>query len=355
VKNYYETKDDTLVSLLPIYPEPKTLLSSDTLPCHAANIQSIPIHIILEELKREAWAEGLYAQNNDLPKIKRYQNPDQSYKNDFDDADFLIWVRAIEENTAICSIENNNVGKGIFVPPGKKLAKSTFLPSSGIIKLDPTKEELETKTHCSALQNLNSRKKEIVGFIDPEKIGGILDLINHAPEEDEMVNFIFRNPSIHQQVATANLKSVIKFYNGYAIMGLEVIEDIHGGNNGTQLLWSYAHACEYIDELSSHSKTLLLFDNRDQHNGEIIPAKNYSLKEITIFVDAGQLILRKVATLSRWELMDTSPESLLLISPEDPYLSTQSDTVQSPISYGYLQTYLKNNPLANRIIINVMI
>jgi hypothetical protein len=355
VKNYRETKDSALVSLLPSYTEAKTLLASDALPCHAANIKSTPLNTILKELRREAWSEGLYARKIDLQKIKRYQNPDLSYKNDFDDTEFLTWVHAIEENTAICSIENKYISKGVFVPPGKTLAKGTFLPSSGIIKLDPTKEELETKTHCSALQNLDSRKREIVGFIDPDKIGGILDLINHAPEEDEMVNFKFRTQLINKKVATANLKSIIKFYNGYAIMGLEVIQDIHGGNYGTQLLWSYAHACEYFDEESIPCKTLLLFDNRDEHNGEIIPANNYSLKEINIFVDAGKLILRKVATLSRWELMDTSPESRLVISPEDPYSSTQSDAVQSPISYGYLQTYLKNNPVADRIIIKVTI
>lgn len=81
-------------------------------------------------------------------------------------------------------MENKNVGKGIFISPGKILPKSTFIFSSGIIKLDPSKKELETKNHCSALQDLTTQERKIYGLIDPEKIGGVLDLINHAPANE---------------------------------------------------------------------------------------------------------------------------------------------------------------------------
>lgn len=345
--------EDEFISLLPAYAQPEALLISDKLPCHGAKIKNSPIGYILNEFKRKVWTEGLYAKKDDLLKIKRYKNPDQGYKNDFDKDQFLCWVKTIEENTAICDMENKNIGKGIFVPPGKKLLKGTFIPSSGIIKLDPTKEELETKTHCSALQDLSSHKRKIIGFIDPEKIGGILDLINHSPDVEELENFKFREPLTKEHIATSNLNCMIKFYNGYAIMGLEVFKDIDGGKEGKQLLWSYARPCEYIDDQFNSNKMLLLFDNRCEHNGETIDPSNYILKIIDIYMDTGEVMIRKVASLSRWELMESSPESRLIISTEDLYSSNQSEAIQSPILMGYLQAYLKKNPVADRIILKV--
>jgi hypothetical protein len=343
--------DEELISLLPFYAYPKALLVGDKLPCHGAKIESRSIAYILKQIKRNIWIEGLYAKKIDLHKIKRYQNLDKSYKNDFDDADFLKWVKAIEENTAICDMENKNIGKGVFVPPGKMLPKGTFLPSSGVIKLDPTKNELETKVHCSALQDLDSRK--IIGLIDPEKLGGMLDIINHAPDQDEMENFKFKDPTIKKYVSVANLASKIKFYNGYSIMGVEVFNDIHGGENGKQLLWSYAQPCEYIQNSQESGKVFSLFNNRSEHDGEIINVNNYTWKIINIFIDIGEPMVRKVASLSRWEIMKSDPESSLIISTEDPYSSSRSGTIQSPISNGFLQMYLKNNPIVDRIIVQV--
>ncbi len=342
-------------SLLPFYVTPTTILVSDKLPCHAAKIKRIPIKYILEELKRETWIEGLYARKEDVDQINRYKNRDGQYKNDFDEKQFLNWVKTIEANTAICEMENKNVGKGIFVPPEKKLPKGTFIPSSGIIKLDPTNEELETKNHCSALQDLNSPKRKIYGLVDPAKIGGILDLINHAPNDEEIENFKFKNASVKENVATANLKSTIKFYNGYAIMGVEVFQDIDGGKYGKQLLWSYAKPDEYLPRHQSEldHPILLLFDNRNEHNGEIIDVNNYNLKKISIFLDTGEILLRKVASLTRWELMENSPESGFIFSIEDPYSSTQSEAIQSSIFHGFLQAYLKQNPVADRVIIKI--
>jgi hypothetical protein len=254
-------------------------------------------------------------------------------------------------------MENKNMGKGVFVPPGKKLPRGVFIPSSGIIKLDPTIEELETKIHCSALQNLNSPEKIIVGFIDPEEIGGILNFINHAPDKEELINFIFKKDYIKENVATSNLTSTIKFYDGYAIMGLEALEDINGEDQGTQLLWSYARSCEYLinDQFRSNTKKIILFDNRNKHNGEMIDTDEYALRVITIFIDAGELMLRKVASLTRWELMESSPEAGLVISSEDPYSITQAKTVQSLIPHKFLQTYLKQNPMVDRVIIQAPI
>jgi hypothetical protein len=350
-----ELGDEVFISLLPSYTQPKALLVSDKLPCHGGKIKSKTIKHILKKLKRDVWTEGLYAKKSELHKINRYQNPDTSYKNDFDEADFIKWVQDIEDNTAICDMENRNLGNGIFVLPGKKLSKGTFIPSSGIIKLNPTKEELETKTHCSALQDINSDDREIIGLIDPAKRGGILDLINHAPDKEDLINFNFKEPSIKKHVATSNLRSTIKFYNGYSIMGLEVFEDIHGDKNGKQLLWSYAHACEYIDNHNKSIKVIFLFDKRNKKNGEILDARNYNLCQINIFIDTGELMFRKVASLSRWELMESHPESKLIISTEDPYSWSQSEAIQSPITHGFLQRYLKHNPCVDRIILSVAI
>ncbi len=347
---------ESLVSLLPSYNTPLTLLYGNGLPCHGAKIESISTEYILSKIKRQVWIEGLYARKTDLSKIIRYKSLDGNYKNDFDKKQFLDWVIITENNTALCEMENENVGVGVFVPPGRILPQGTFIPSSGIIKLEPTIEEFETKINCSALQNLNSTEKKIIGFIDPEKMGGILNFINHAPDKEEITNFTFKEPSTEKNITTSNLKSIIKFYNGYAIMGLEAFEDIIGGEHGTQLLWSYARSCEYIgnDLFRPCNKSILLFDNRNTHNGEIIDVNKYTLKEITIFIDTGDLILRKVASLTRWELMERSPESNLFMATENPFSITQPNPVQSHISYKYLQTYLKQNPLADRVIIQVI-
>lgn len=346
----------TLVSLLPSYFTPTNLLYGSGLPCHGAQIETIPIEFILRQIKRQAWVESLYARKTDLNKIIRYKNADESYKNDFTEDQFVQWIKNIRNNTALCDMENASLGKGVFVPPRKILPSGTFIPSSGIIKLNPTTEELETKIHCSALQNLNSPEKKIIGLIDPEHRGGILNFINHAPDKEEISNFIFRDSSIQKNVATSNLRSIIKFYHGYAIMGLEVLADIHGGEHGTQLLWSYARSCEYIGNPSKLSnKLMVLFDNREKHNGEVIDPRKYALKEITIYIDAGEIILRKISSLTRWELMESSPDSNLMITTEDPYSMTQSEPVQSPILFKFLQTQLQKNPLADRIILQAPI
>lgn len=344
----------TFISLLPFYNSPKTLLVSDTLPCHADKIESKPTEHIIKELHRQAWTEGLYVRKQDADKIRRYKNRDGNYKNDFDAGQFFEWVKSIEENTVLCNMENKDVGKGVFVPRGKKLPQGTLILSSGIIKLDPTEEDLATKVHCSALQDFDTRTKAIYGFIDPAQQGGILDLINHAPDKNEMANFNFKTPSIKNRVAISNLKSTIKFYNGYAIMGLEAMEDIDGGDYGKQLLWSYARSSEYLkqDTLKSSHSELLLFDNRNEHNGEIINPKNYSLKNIDIFIDAGELIVQRIASLTRWEIMEDSPDSAFLISMDYDF-SNPSEAKPLLIERSFLKTYLKKNPLADRIILEI--
>ena len=251
-------------------------------------------------------------------------------------------------------MENRRLGKGVFVPRGKKLPKGTFIPSSGIIKLDPTEEELATKVHCSALQDFNSPTQEIYGFIDPAQKGGILNFINHAPDQHEMANFNFKNAAVKKTVAASNLKSIIKFYNGYAIMGLEVPEDIKGGDYGVQLLWSYARSAEYIkhDESISDNPVLALFDNRDEHNGEMIDSSQYTLRKISICIDDGTLKAHKVLSLTRWELMEEAPDSGPLLSM-NVCLSHQTEAKQLLIERKTLQAYLKQNPTADRIILDI--
>lgn len=348
-------KTEKLISLLPFHLPPETLLISDKLPCHDAKIKNQSIAYVLNMLRRQAWNENLYTKENDLNKIIRYKNSEGHYKHDFDDQQFLKWVKSLEENTAICDMENTLLGKGVFVPPGKKLPKGTFIVSSGIIKLNPSRDEIATKVHCSALQNLNSSDKDIIGLIDPDKIGGMLDLINHGPDEDELEHFSFKNNSIKMTVATSNLRSKIKFYKGYAIMGVEVCMDIDGDEKGHQLLWSYASPDEYLlqDFFKLKSQPMILFDNRNERNGEAINPMNYSLKKITIFIDTGELILQKITTLTRWEIMEHSPKSNLMISTKNPGLLKYVPRIQASISYGFLQQYLKTNKNANRLIIKI--
>jgi hypothetical protein len=340
------------IPLLPVYKPPTTLLVCDGLLCHRNEIKNIPIEQIASALSRRVWSEGLCVRKNDLHKILRYKKPNGCYKNDFDAAQFLRWVKSIEDNTVLCDLENKDVGKGVFVPRGKMLPKGTFIVSSGIIKLDPTEDELATKVHCSALQDFNTPTKKIYGLIDPAIQGGILNFINHAPDKNELAYFEFKNRLIKEKVATSNLISKIKFYNGYAIMGVEVFEDIYGGDYGTQLLWSYARTSEYLDlghEYSTLSRThLLLFDNRNEHQGKIIDPSYYDLLKINIFIDTGVLKLQKLASMTRWELMEDfhAPGFLTLMNPDvlaQPFL----------IEKKCLQDYLANNPRANRIILHV--
>lgn len=327
---------------------------SDTLPCFGKRIVSKPTKQIILELNRQSWAEGLYVNKNDLKKVKRYISANGNYKNDFDAKQFLVWINAIEENTVLCDMENQDVGKGVFVPYGKKLPKGTFIPSSGIIKLDPTEEELATKVHCSALQDLNTDQKTIYGFIDPAQKGGVLDLINHAPDKNELSYFNFQNPAIRERVATSNLKSTIKFYNGYAIMGLEAFEDIDGGEHGQQLLWSYARSCEYLENNTSKlvPPVLFLFDNRNEHNGKTIDARYYGLRKINIYIDNGELMIQKIKSLTRWEIMEDSLDSGFIMLMDDN-TTNQDTTKQLLIEKNFLQAYLQKNPLADRIILDI--
>lgn len=343
-------KMKTLISLLPFYSLPKTLLYANEFPSNVEKIQNIPTEVILNKINRETWVETVYVDKTDLHRIIRYKDKDGNYRNDFNENQFVEWIKTIEKNTLLCNMKNKHIGKGVFVPPGKILAKGTFIPSSGIIKLDPTIEELETKIHCSALQDLNSPNKKIVGFIDPEKKGGILNFINHAPDLDELANFRFKSSSVKNNVATSNLTSTIKFYNGYAIMGLQAREDINGGEFGTQLLWSYAHSYEYIADEQPHKK-LFLFCRKDMHECDTIDANCYEFIEISLFIDSGDLILHKATTLTRWELMESHPTSSLNLVAEDPF--TSSKKITSKITYKHLQEFLKKNPIADRVIIKI--
>jgi len=42
----------------------------------------------------------------------------------------------------ISQTENKTVGKSVFVPPGKMLPRGIFIPSSGVIKLNPTVQSI---------------------------------------------------------------------------------------------------------------------------------------------------------------------------------------------------------------------
>lgn len=346
--------DKTCIALLPTYTSPETLLVSDAPPCLGKGVVSKPTEQIIIELERQVWTEGLYAHKKDIDKVKRYRGWDGAYKNDFDERQFLEWVKTIEENTALCEMANKDLGRGVFVPQGKKFTKGTFIPSSGMIKLDPTEEELATKVHCSALQDLDTCTKKIYGFIDPAQKGGILDLINHAPDKNELTYFAFQKPKIKEKVATSNLKSTIKFYNGYAIMGLEAFEDIEGGEHGQQLLWSYARSCEYLENATSKlaHPTLFLFDNRPGHNGTIIDPNYYALKKINIFIDKGELMIQKIASLTRWEIMEDSSDSEFIILMDNDR-TNQDEPKQRFIEKSFLHTYLQKNPRADRIIFDI--
>lgn len=344
-----------LISLLPSYAAPATILVCQKVAGHANVIERQPIDYMLNQLQRKTWIEGLFTTKKDFDQIKRYQNRDGSYKSDFDEKQFLTWVKTIESSMAIAEMENKALGKGVFVLPKAIIPKGTFIPSSGIIKLHLTREDFETKNHCSVLQDVSSPGREIYGLIDPGETGGLLDLINHGPEEDEIDNFKFKPVSVKGNVALANLKGTIKFYNGYAIMGVEAFQDIDGGEYGKQLLWSYAQPDEYLlpPRDGVVHPTLYLFDNRSHDHGEIIDLRHYQFKKVSIFLDTGEAVLRKVALLTRWELMQAAPESDLVITLEDPYSSIQSDAITSSIPHAILQSYLKQNPAADRVIMSV--
>lgn len=346
--------DEELIALLPEVASPQSLYISDKLPCHTKIISQQPIANILKQFKRQQWSECLYARQQDVPHILRYQNTDGSWKQDFDENTFRHWIAETESNVAICHMEHPALGKGVFVMPGKVLRRGTFIISSGIIQLYPSREDLATKVHCSALQNLHSMDKTIYGLINPAVRGGFLDFVNHAPNPDELDHFVFQTPTLRKNVATANLRSRIRFFQGYAVMGVEATEDISGGEFGRQLLWSYALPDEYLapDDFLP-TKKLFLFDARPEHAGEVIDPTRYFLKTIQIYFDTGDMLFHPVSEKTRWEILESHPDERLCIATEDPYSTIQGEKVVSPISYGFLQEYLRQNPGADRIILQV--
>lgn len=340
-----------LIALLPVSDDVTRLWLADGLPSLGFNMEQQPVKRLLKALKRRRWVENLYVAKTDLAQIKRYKNNLGEFKNDFDESTWRQWLKDITDNIAICTMANKIVGKGVFVRPGQLLPKGTFIPASGIIKLNPTTEDFATKNHCSALQDLSSQDHNIYGLIDPEQQGGLLDLMNHAPLLEELTYFKFKSVSLQNQVATANLQCRIKFYQGYAIMGVEVIEDIRGGICGTQLLWSYAQPDEYL--LYQPMTQLLFFDKRQDHVGKTLAPYIYQWAYVTLWVDMGRAILHKVATMTRWQLMTLPADGSLSFSHTDPALTAPLEALQSVIFFDYLKTYLRNNPLADRIIFSL--
>jgi hypothetical protein len=98
---------------------------------------------------------------------------------------------------------------------------------------------------------------------------------------------------------------------------------------------------------------LALFDNRNNHNGELIDPNEYNFKLIDIFVDTGDLIPQQIASLTRWELMESSPDTALHFTIQDPYSFHQSKNLRSLIPYKYIQAYLRKNPIASRVILEL--
>ena len=137
-------------------------------------------------------------------------------------------------------------------------------------------------------------------------------------------------------------------------MGLEAYEDIEGGEQGQQLLWSYARSCEYLEQNTSKlvKPTLFLFDNRNGHRGTIIDPRYYTLSIINIFIDNGENRIQKIASLTRWEIIEDSADSGFLILM-DPNATNPDETRQILIEKNFLQTYLQKNPIADRIILEV--
>ena len=62
-------------------------------------------------------------------------------------------------------------------------------------------------------------------------------------------------------------------------------------------------------------------------------------------------MLQKVASLSRWELMESDPKSELIFSIKILTHLANQILLGPRIFYGTLQTYLRQNPIADRVII----
>jgi len=76
------------------------------------------------------------------------------------------------------------------------------------------------------------------------------------------------------------------------------------------------------------------------------------LRTIDIFIDKAKLIIQKIASFTRWEIMEDSPDSEFLILMH-PNAKNPDEPEQFYIEQSFLQSHLRKNPMACRIILDV--
>lgn len=242
--------ESTFIDLLPSSPVPPEVEGKK-------DDKIISLHTFFRQIGRQ-WFNGLKIRPEDKKKLIRYDGED----NQFTFKEHCQWAEEVFNKTVIRKI-NNEIGVGLFVAEGQVLAKGVFIPASGVI--DFSLLQLEN-SHCSPYY-YNSKK----ALIDPSQFGNPFDFSNHAFDKQDLHELMEFDPKLEEKVAAPNLRFCYKSYNGYRIQGVEVIQNIQGGQ---QLLWSYANVGDYFNDQNRLKKPLLLFNT----NGRVIDPIYYRLK-----------------------------------------------------------------------------
>jgi hypothetical protein len=102
--------------------------------------------------------------------------------------------------------------------------------------------------------------------------------------------------------------------------------------------------CSALQDLNTRTKIIYGF----------IDPRYYVLRKIHIFIDNGEFMVQKIASLTRWEIMEDSsnPGFIILM---DYNAKNQDETKQLLIEKSFLQAYLQKNPIADRIILEKVV
>jgi len=173
------------------------------------------------------YREGVSIDQDLLKYLPRIQNADGQWKSDFDEETYVSWMRKIEQRTALCESKRNSK-KTIFVLPGQKLEKGTFIPTSGIVS--------------------GWHREEKTISVNPGDFSGITQFIEDGFVEEQLKFFEYKDENEKARVARPNLRYVMNFFNGYPIPGYEVIDTLEGEEYGKRLLVE-ANSLKYIFQM----------------------------------------------------------------------------------------------------------
>lgn len=322
---------DQLIPLLPEIKIATHLMAADTPPCLGGIPKLTPISEIFGPNVK--YHPSPFVRKCDLDKVPRKKDSNGAWRHDFDEKQYSAWVEAVEQNTATCGKKDGVMGRGLFIPPGKKLEKNTFITTPGIWNFN-----LGENTTNPNNAGVTNNEGELVALIEPEKQDGPFNIINSAFFEKELAcYFVIENGVV---VATANLSFDIKYFNGYPIYGVVVPETIYGNEHGVQLFWNYASLGDYFDADDKVKKQIVLCNGAKECHGIPLDNNKYSLRTVNFIFMEENTILRAThhVTVYPWVVIERNPYSTFIV----PHASNPAENMILP--YAMARTYIVRGP-----------